>query len=59
MSFQNLIVALLGVGALFMLMMLLGGAPGVVEMVIFWVLVLGPVGYYFWSRRRRGSEVSR
>ena len=49
MSFQNLIVALLGVGALFMLMMLLGGAPGVVEMVIFWVLVLGLVGYYFYA----------
>ena len=59
MSFQTLIAALLGVVALFMLMVLLGGAPGVPEMVIFWLLVLGLVCYYFWSRRNRGSEVPR
>ena len=59
MSFQTLIAALLGVVALFMLMVLLGGAPGVPEIVIFWLLVLSLVGYYFWSRRNRGSEVPR
>ena len=59
MSFQTLIAALLGVVALFMLMVLLGGAPGVPEIVIFWLLVLSLVGYYFRSRRNRGSEVPR